>query len=205
MTAHAPQVVAEDAHGDALATADGAPAGSILHASAVALGSRGLLILGPAGSGKTRLALELVTMGAALDVALVADDRTAIAPPPERAAIAHRAPIMRPAPALAGLVEIRGAGVLSHPYRPEARCWLAVLLGPDHGGEGPARMPGHRSIRLAGCSVPLLAMAGGLHPAALLTILRRGLLPDPLYPPARALGPAAARGPSADRATARRG
>ncbi|MEL6197658.1 MAG: hypothetical protein AAFT19_07415, partial [Pseudomonadota bacterium] len=130
---------------DALAAADGASAGSILHASAIALGSRGLLILGPAGSGKTRLALELLTMGAALDVALVADDRTVIGAPAARAAVAHRAPMLRPAPVLAGLVEIRGAGVLSHPYQREARCWLAVLLGHAAPADGPARMPGPQS------------------------------------------------------------
>ncbi|MEO1532556.1 MAG: serine kinase, partial [Pseudomonadota bacterium] len=45
-----------------------------LHASAVALGERGLLILGPSGAGKTRLALELVALGAEL----VADDRVIV-------------------------------------------------------------------------------------------------------------------------------
>ncbi|MEL7347385.1 MAG: hypothetical protein AAFN17_06485 [Pseudomonadota bacterium] len=184
MTAPAPPSAAV---AEALKAAEGAASGTILHASAVTLGSRGLLFLGPAGSGKTRLALELLTMGAALDVALVADDRTVVTAPPKRAAIAHRAPILRPAPSLAGLVEIRGAGVLSHPYRPEARCWLAVLLGPAAPGAEAPRMPEPRSIRLAGCAVPLMTMAGGLHSAALLTILRRGLLPDPVYPPARAL------------------
>lgn len=47
---------------------------TILHASCVALDGRGLLILGPSGSGKSALALELMALGADL----VADDRTEI-------------------------------------------------------------------------------------------------------------------------------
>lgn len=59
-----------------------------LHASAVALGPRGLLILGAAGAGKTTLALALVALGAEL----VADDRVLVSPQPGSTAAAMSAP-----------------------------------------------------------------------------------------------------------------
>ena len=42
-----------------------------IHAGAVGIGGRGLLILGPSGAGKSALALALMGLGARL----VADDR----------------------------------------------------------------------------------------------------------------------------------
>ncbi|MFQ5437976.1 MAG: HPr kinase/phosphorylase, partial [Paracoccaceae bacterium] len=44
----------------------------IVHAGAVAFDRRAVLILGPSGSGKSSLALELMSRGASL----VSDDRT---------------------------------------------------------------------------------------------------------------------------------
>ncbi|MEO1275475.1 MAG: serine kinase [Pseudomonadota bacterium] len=134
-----------------------------LHASAVALGERGLLILGPSGAGKTRLALELVALGAEL----VADDRVIVE--------AHEGQLwMRPAPALAGLLEIRGAGVLRHPHRAEAPLWLAV----DLGRAAAERMAGATQIRIAGTDLPCLAGRPPMHAAALLAMLRIGALPE---------------------------
>jgi len=46
----------------------------VLHATAVAVGGRGLLILGRSGAGKSSLALQLIALGARL----VADDRTRV-------------------------------------------------------------------------------------------------------------------------------
>lgn len=134
-----------------------------LHASAVALGRRGVLILGPSGSGKTRLALELVALGAAL----VADDRVALAPSP--AGVLMRAP-----EALAGLVEIRGAGVLAHPFQESALCLFAVRLAAPSGTRAGARLPEPRGLALVGREVALFDYAGGLYPAGLLAMLRAG-------------------------------
>ena len=47
---------------------------TILHATCVAIGGRGLLLLGPSGSGKSDLALRLIDRGAML----VSDDGVAI-------------------------------------------------------------------------------------------------------------------------------
>lgn len=72
----------------------------LLHASCVALGGAGLLLLGPPGAGKSSLALRLMERG----WALVADDQVAIAATPE--GLSASAP-----PALAGFFEVRGLGL----------------------------------------------------------------------------------------------
>ena len=48
----------------------------IVHASAVSLGGRGVLILGRSGAGKSGLALRLIALGAQL----VSDDRVVLEP-----------------------------------------------------------------------------------------------------------------------------
>ncbi|MEM7497770.1 MAG: serine kinase [Pseudomonadota bacterium] len=164
-------------------TGPDATANPPLHASAVALGPHGLLILGPSGSGKTRLALELVALGAEL----VADDRVLLA------ADGQGGLVMRPPPGLAGLVELRGAGILHHPYRAEAPLWLAADLAEAPDG----RMPEPFRLSLpGGIAIPVLAAAPPLHAAALLAILRTGALPDPAFAPPTA-APALHAGPAA--------
>jgi HPr kinase/phosphorylase len=81
----------------------------------------GVLLLGPPGSGKSDLALRLIDRG----FALVADDRVDI-----------DAGFAAAPAALAGLIEVRGLGIVRLPYLPRARLALAVTLG-----ESPARLP----------------------------------------------------------------
>ncbi len=78
----------------------------------VARDGDGVLLLGPPGAGKSDLALRLLARG----FALVADDRV------EVAGGCARAPA-----ALAGLLEVRGLGILRLPHA-EARLALAVEL-----------------------------------------------------------------------------
>ncbi len=91
------------------------------HASCAARDAHGVLLLGPSGSGKSDLLLRLLDRG----FALVADDQVEVGDGVARA----------PA-ALAGLVEVRGLGILRLPYEATARLALAVTLGP-----GSARLP----------------------------------------------------------------
>ena len=86
----------------------------------------GVLLLGNSGSGKSDLALRLITMGAGL----VADDRCEVF----FDGAALRA---RPARTIAGLMEIRGLGVVVLPFVPEARIALVVRTSGDH----PQRLP----------------------------------------------------------------
>jgi HPr kinase/phosphorylase len=91
-------------------------AGPSIHASAVLVGARALLIRGPAGSGKSSLALALVRAAQASLIAfgrLVADDRTLVE-------AAHGRLLARPAPELAGLLEVRGLGIRRLPHEPVA-------------------------------------------------------------------------------------
>jgi HPr kinase/phosphorylase len=80
----------------------------------------GVVLLGAPGAGKSDLLLRLLNMG----FALVADDRLEIE---------HG--IARAPQALAGLLEVRGLGILRLPYVSEARLALAVELSADPSAE----------------------------------------------------------------------
>ena len=96
-----------------------------IHASAVLFGPRGLLIRGPSGSGKSRLALSLLRHAGPGFARLVGDDRIHLES-------AHGRLLMRPAAALVGLIEIRGIGIVRLPYEPVAVASLVIdLAAPD--------------------------------------------------------------------------
>jgi HPr kinase/phosphorylase len=94
------------------------------HASAVRVGDRAVLIRGPSGSGKSRLAFDLILAGRAGLIApaiLVGDDRVHLS--------LHGGELMvLPAPALTGLIEIRGLGIRRCDFAPEAPVGLVVDL-----------------------------------------------------------------------------
>lgn len=99
-------------------------AGPSIHASAVLIGNRAVLIRGPSGSGKSRLAFDLILAGRAGQIAtaaLVGDDRVHIWTKGAELMIG-------PAPALAGLIEIRGLGVRRCGFVAEAAVGLVVDL-----------------------------------------------------------------------------
>jgi len=147
---------------------------TILHATAVARRGRGCVLLGAAGSGKTSLALQMIALGAEL----IADDRVAVR---HAASGPVLGPVLGPVPHLAGLIEIRGAGMLKLPSHAEdVPLWLAA----DLDSTASERMPPRREIELAGIAVPVLACGGWSGAAAALTaILTAGVLPDPEYFP----------------------
>ena len=102
-----------------------------IHASCVAIGKAGVLLLGKSGAGKSDLALRLIDQGAVL----VADDRTLVWV--EKDALHARAPST-----IKGLLEIRGLGIVTMPVRAKARIALVVRLGPEG-----ARLPAPRFWR----------------------------------------------------------
>ena len=113
-----------------------------LHGSVVAFAGRGLLILGAAGAGKSALALRLLQRGAAL----VADDRVDLAR-------RGRALIAKAPPALSGLLEVRGLGILRFPSVPES----VVVLAVDLDAPAAARMPHTVTFACLGVEVELIS------------------------------------------------
>jgi HPr kinase/phosphorylase len=85
-----------------------------VHGSCVSRDGDAVLLIGPAGCGKSDLCLRLL----ARDFRLVADDRVEI-----------RDGIASPPTALAGLLEVRGLGIFRLPHATSARLALVVELG----------------------------------------------------------------------------
>lgn len=134
----------------------------ILHASCVALSGRGLLIMGPSGSGKSGLALQLMALGAAL----VADDRTEVSVGADGALWAA------PPPGLPQLIEARFVGLLRVPALSPP---VPLALAADLGQTETLRLPPDRWHSLLGQSLPLVFHSAGAHfPSALLHYLTHG-------------------------------
>jgi serine kinase of HPr protein (carbohydrate metabolism regulator) len=104
---------------------------------------RGALIEGPSGSGKSDLALRLIALG----FRLVADDRTVVFVSGGR--LFGRAP----AP-LAGLMEVRGVGVVAFPSLPLAEIVLLVACAARPAD--PPRSGGERREQILGLDLPRL-------------------------------------------------
>lgn len=121
--------------------------GALLHATAVALGQRGLLLVGPPGAGKSDLALRLIDRGAFL----VADDQVRIA------RVGHRL-LASPPEKLAGLVEMRGVGIVRRPFAIN----MPIVLICDLAGavERLPPPPAEWARRcIEGIALPVLALA----------------------------------------------
>jgi HPr kinase/phosphorylase len=125
-----------------------------IHASAVLVGAKAVLIRGPSGAGKSRLAFDLLLAakrGALPFARLVADDRSHVE--------VHGAYLLvRPAEELAGLIEVHGLGIRQLPFEPLARVGLVV----DLAAEDALRHPGPQAAIIAGVTLPRLAVAAGM-------------------------------------------
>ncbi len=125
-----------------------------MHATCVAIGDNGVLLRGPPGSGKSDLALRLITgpppdgRGAAR---LVADDLVTLSK--ENGRVIARAPER-----IAGLLEIRGVGIRRVPHSEAAQVVLIVdLVSAD----AVPRLPPEPfpSETLLGLPIPVAALA----------------------------------------------
>ena len=122
-----------------------------LHATAIAIGGRAVLLSGPPGSGKSDLALRLIDRGAML----IADDRV------ELSVVAGRL-LASPPASIAGLIEVRGVGIVAMPYAAVVPVALVVDLAAP-----PDRFPDPATRELLGVAIPLVALAAAEASAAL--------------------------------------
>ena len=113
-----------------------------LHGTTIAIGGRGVVMVGPSGSGKSDLALRLIDRGAAL----VADDYTELAR--EGGMLCARAPAT-----IAGKIEVRGVGIVELPAESAP---IALIVDLD---ASPERMPEPSTQVLEGIVIPTVALS----------------------------------------------
>jgi len=119
-----------------------------VHASAVLVGDRAVLIRGPSGSGKSRLAFDLILAGRTGQIPaaiLVGDDRVHLDTSCGNL-------IVRPPRELAGLIEIRGLGIRRIEHVGEA----VVALVADLDAPDAERLPAAEAltIQIDGIKLP---------------------------------------------------
>jgi HPr kinase/phosphorylase len=141
-----------------------------VHASAVLAGPRAILIRGPAGAGKSRLALALIRAaecGLITFARLVGDDRLELA-------ASHGRLLARCPPALAGLIEVRGLGIRRLDHEPVAVVGLVVDLAVPEAERLPATAA--TEVAISSIILPRLAMGPGSDPmpAVLARLLTSG-------------------------------
>lgn len=151
--------------------------GPSVHASAVLVGDRAVLIRGPSGAGKSRLAFELILAGRAGQLpaaVLVGDDRVHLD------TVAGQLWV-RPVRELGGLMEIRGLGIRRCDFVSEAAVGLVADLAAGDAERLPP--PEALSIEVNGVILPRIPVGAGYSPllmiAAALTTTVGSYFPRP--------------------------
>lgn len=135
--------------------------GASVHASAVLVGDRAVLIRGPSGAGKSRLAFDLILAGRAGQLppaVLVGDDRVHLD------TLAGELWV-RPVPELAGLIEIRGLGIRRCDFAIKAIVGIVVDLAASDAERLPP--PEALEIHLNGVLLPRIPVGTGYDPLPL--------------------------------------
>src|SRR5436190_7893250 len=132
--------------------------GASVHATAVLVGNRAVLIRGPSGTGKSRLAFDLILAGRSGQIAeavLVGDDRVFLD-------TSGGEIVVRPARELAGLIEIRGLGIRGCEFASQAPVGLVVDLCADDA----ERLPPPEALQtvISGVKIPRIPIAAGFTP-----------------------------------------
>jgi serine kinase of HPr protein (carbohydrate metabolism regulator) len=119
-----------------------------VHATCLAVDGKGVLLRGPAGSGKSDLTLRLIDEGAVL----ISDDLVAI----EASADKNQLHASYPETArkdLVGLIEVRGIGFMRVPHRD----WVRIMLVIDLSDEVD-RLPEPKTETIQGVAIEALAL-----------------------------------------------
>jgi HPr kinase/phosphorylase len=133
-------------------------ASASVHASAVQVGDRAVLIRGPSGSGKSRLAFDLILAGRSGQIppaVLIGDDRVHLEATQGRL-------VVRPARDLAGLIEIRGLGIRRCDFAEQATVSLVVDLSAADAERLPA--PDALFATISGVIIPRIPVDSGFQP-----------------------------------------
>lgn len=132
-----------------------------IHASALVIGEKGVLIRGASGAGKSALALAMIeaARGASLFARLIGDDRVLLSR-------AGPHVVARPHPAIAGLIEKRGQGLASVKHEPGAllSCVIDLIAQGAPGADVPPRMPAAQDLIaiIESVELPRLMLPAGL-------------------------------------------
>ena len=134
------------------------------HSSSVELDGKAILIKGESGSGKSSLALKLISLGANL----IADDQTAV--------FLQKGQVFLGAPnSLPAGLEIRGVGIVGVPICKKAALKLVVDLSRLENERLPNSVG--RSIDILGYSFPFYLFQGITDPAnAIYALIKFGIM-----------------------------
>lgn len=110
-----------------------------IHATAVSIGGKAVLLTGASGAGKSDLALRLIDRGAVL----IADDQVELR---------LQDGVLRasPPPTIEGRIEVRGVGIVAMPFTRDVPVTLAIDLDLP-----PERLPERRTRMIGGAAVSL--------------------------------------------------
>ncbi len=130
-----------------------------VHGSCVALDGTGFLFVGASGSGKSGLALQMMSLGATL----VSDDQVLLTRDGDHL-VAHAPEAIR------GKIEARFLGLLNVDHAPS--CRLQYVVDLDQSPEG--RLPKSRKFKVLDANLPLIAGKSVPNLAQTLSLLARG-------------------------------
>lgn len=126
-----------------------------VHATALVVGETGLLVTGPSGSGKSRLALAMIQAARVRGAyaTLVSDDRVSLQVLGSK--VIAIAPLR-----IAGMIELRGSGILKTDHLPRAIMHVAISVGRP---QAHPRLPpaGARYSSQPGIDLPLVHLVPG--------------------------------------------
>ena len=118
----------------------------LIHGTSVEINGAGILLRGPPGSGKSDLALRLISER---EARLVADDQVEVS-------LRDGILVAQAPEALAGMIEVRGLGIARLDHHPSWAVHLVIDLC-----DVVARFPEPRLTVIAGCPLPVWRLRAG--------------------------------------------